>query len=244
MAENDKKEEKKEETKEKRFEKVVPEKEENKKQATQKQTNKKANQKVKTKEKGRKRAMLVRIIAVAIVLIVIIALIYVIMPSPARTLQEMLKSLKIGDFEKANEYVNYEELSDMPILSFENEEEKKDVQKLFFEELQFNIKKVKKEENTATVEIDITNKNFKTILQNYTKKVMQSIFNNEDINTDDVLIQELQNKEIDKVTSRQTITIQKQDGKWEVLVDDNLKNALFPGLSETLDGITSGNELS
>ena len=47
---------------------------------------------------------------------------------------------------------------------------------------------------------------------------------------------EINNKEISPLTTTQTITVQKQDGKWKVMADENLRNAIFPGLSEAVNG--------
>lgn len=187
---------------------------------------------------GKKRGIVTRTIAVVIILGIIIGLIYVALPSPARVLQEMLRELKSGNYEKVNEYVDYNELSNIPIFSKENSDERKEAEKLFFEELQFNIKKINKEGDKATIEIEVTNKNYKTVIQNYTQKVMQKILSSEEINVEEILMDELKNKDIDKVTSIENITVQKQDGKWKVVVDDNLKKAIFPNLEEALEAIT------
>lgn len=252
MAENEKKEEKIEDVKEVKkeevnktenktaeFKKVAPSKENVKTTNQQKQTSKATKAKVATKEKGAKRAMLLRILAVVIVLLAIISLIYVALPSPAKVLQQALRDMQIGNFERVKEYLDFDELVNIPVLSFDNRDDKQDIQKLFFNELEFNIKSVKNEGDTAKIEVEITNKNFKTIMQNYTKNVMQKLFSNDDTNTEDILIEQLKNKEIDKVTSKQTVTVQKQDGEWKVVVDENLRNAIFPGLTEVLDSVTS-----
>ena len=49
----------------------------------------------------------------------------------------------------------------------------------------------------------------------------------------------LRNEDIDKVTTKETVTVQKQDGKWKIVVDQNLRNAIFPGLTEAIDSIAS-----
>ena len=48
-------------------------------------------------------------------------------------------------------------------------------------------------------------------------------------------MEELKNKDSGTLTSTQTITVTKQDGKWKVMVDDNLKKALFPGLEDAVN---------
>ena len=233
-----KEEQKKEnETKTAEFKKVTPSKETAKTTNTPKQ--KATTTKVKTKEKESKRTMALRILAVIIILLAIISLIYVALPSPAKVLQQGLKDLQTGNFERAKEYLDFDELVNIPVLSFENNENKQEIQKLFFDQLEFSIKKVEKGEDIATIEVEIINKNFKTIMQNTTKELTQKFFNNEDADQKNILIEQLKNEAIDKVTTKETITVQKQDGKWKIVVDEKLRNAIFPGLTEAIDSIAS-----
>ena len=183
--------------------------------------------------------MALRILAVIIILLAIISLIYVALPSPAKVLQQGLKDLQTGNFERAKEYLDFDELVNIPVLSFENNENKQEIQKLFFDQLEFSIKKVEKGEDIATIEVEIINKNFKTIMQNTTKELTQKFFNNEDADQKNILIEQLKNENIDKVTTKETVTVQKQDGKWKIVVDQNLRNAIFPGLTEAIDSIAS-----
>lgn len=231
-----KEEQKKEnETKTAEFKKVTPSKDQTKTINTPKQ--KATATKVKTKES--KRTMALRILAVIIILLAIISLIYVALPSPAKVLQQGLKDLQTGNFERAKEYLDFDELVNIPVLSFENNENKQEIQKLFFDQLEFSIKKVEKGEDIATIEVEIINKNFKTIMQNTTKELTQKFFNNEDADQKNILIEQLKNEDIDKVTTKETVTVQKQDGKWKIVVDQNLRNAIFPGLTEAIDSIAS-----
>ena len=94
-------------------------------------------------------------------------------------------------------------------------------------------------EEEAKIEVEITNKNYKNIFQNFTKKVVQKILNNEkpsDEEAGQYLMEELKNKEVGQTTTTQEITIRKEEGKWKVVVDENLQNAIFPGLSEAVNG--------
>ncbi len=51
------------------------------------------------------------------------------------------------------------------------------------------------------------------------------------------LMEELKNKEVGQTTTtKKEITIRKEKGKWKVVVDENLQNAIFPGLSEAVNG--------
>ena len=197
-------------------------------------------------KKGKKRGVLARTIAIIIVLCIVIGLIYFALPSPARVLEQMLRDLKTGNFQQVQQYVDYKELADIPALGTdeENTEDKviSENDKLFYEDLQWSIKNIEKNGNEAKRELEITNKNYKTIFQNYTKKVIQKLFNNESTSEEEMekyLMEEFKNENIDQITTTQTVTVQKQDGKWKVVVDENLRNAIYPGLTEAIEALTN-----
>lgn len=197
-------------------------------------------------KKGKKRGVLARTIAIIIVLCIVIGLIYFALPSPARVLEQMLRDLKTGNFQQVQQYVDYKELADIPALGTEEENTEDGVisenDKLFYEDLQWSIKNIEKNGNEAKIELEITNKNYKTIFQNYTKKVIQKLFNNESTSEEEMekyLMEEFKNENIDQITTTQTVTVQKQDGKWKVVVDENLRNAIYPGLTEAIEALTN-----
>ena len=186
--------------------------------------------------KEKKKSIAFRTIVIVIVLLAIIGLIYVALPSPARTVQQMLRDLKSGNYEKVEEYVDYEELMDDSLISSEDTEKSK----VFFKDLQFTVKNVTQKGDTATIELQATNKDFKVIVENAAKKLLQKYFSSEDAEIEEILLEELQKEDIPTVTTTKEITVQKQDGKWKVVADDNLKEVIFPGLQESLDAVANG----
>ena len=164
------------------------------------------------------------------------------MPSPARALEEMFRDLKAGKMQDVTKYVDYNELINIPALGSANDEQSGENASqddaVLFEELQWNIKKIEKSSDEAKIEVEITNRNYKTVIQNFTKKIVQKVLSNENPSDEEAkqyLMEELKNKDSGTLTSTQTITVTKQDGKWKVMVDDNLKNALFPGLEDAVN---------
>ncbi len=186
--------------------------------------------------KEKKKSIAFRTIVIVIVLLAIIGLIYIALPSPARAVQQMLRDLKSGDYEKVEEYVDYEELMNDSLMSSEDAEKNK----LFFKDLQFTVKNVTQKDDTATIELQTVNKDFKVIVENSAKKLLQKYFSSEDAEIEEILLEELQKEDIPTVTTTKEITVQKQDGKWKVVVDDNLKEAIFPGLQDSLNAVTNG----
>ena len=253
---NEKKEDQKETQKDKsKFKQVKPDKEKNetikKENTAKKETNKKTEKVAKVKkesnkEKGKGKGIIARTIAVLIILFVIVALIYLAVPTPEKTINEMLKSMKEGNFEQLEQYVDYKDLANISALGTNDEEqmteEEAQKEKLFYESLEWKINKVETKGEEATAEIQVTNKNFKTIFNNYIKKVIQKAFSGENTSDEEMeqyLLDEFKNESIDKITTTQTITLKKQDGKWKIQVNDNLRNAVYPGLTETMNEFSS-----
>lgn len=256
VSKNEKKEEQRETKKdESKFKKVKPDEEKNetikKENTAKKETNKKTEKVAKVKkesnkEKGKGKGILARTIAVLIILFVIVALIYLAVPTPEKTINEMLKSMKEGNFEQLEQYVDYKDLANISVLGTNDEEqmteEEAQKEKLFYESLEWKINKVETKGEEATAEIQVTNKNFKTIFNNYIKKVIQKAFSGENTSDEEMeqyLLDEFKNESIDKITTTQTITLKKQDGKWKIQVNDNLRNAVYPGLTETMNEFSS-----
>ena len=160
-----------------------------------------------------------------VVVIAILACIFLMGDSPKKSVETMLGDLKSGNYSQTV-------LSDLSEEDFDEE-----AQKLLFDKLEWKVQNVKEEGDTATVEVEITNKDFKTIIANYMQKVIKIAFSGESISEEEMtnyLIEELNNNEIEMVTSNQTIILKKQDGKWEVSEENDFVNILLPGFNEAI----------
>ncbi len=149
--------------------------------------------------------------------------------SPKGVVNGMLQDLKSGNYsqEEMNNILGEDEFGE-------------EAQKAFFEKLKWKILKVTKEGDTANVEIEITNKDFKTILGNYMQKVLKMAFSGEEPNEEEMtnyLIEELNKEEIQNITNRQNILLNKQDGKWVVSEENDFANILLPGFREAMDSL-------
>ena len=203
---------------------------ENKKEKKTK-SNKKEN-----KEKGNNKVgyWVGGIVLLLVVLAIVTALI--LLPStPEKTVDGMLNSLKNGDFEGVNKYVNYDEI----VNESEMDEE---AQNLLFDKLSWKVLNISKEENTASVEIEITNKDFAEIISNYTQEALKIAFSGESFTEEqqnNQLKEQLKNEEVGTKTVTTTIQLTKQDGDWKVQPDESLVNALLPGLQEAINSLNS-----
>ena len=195
----------------------------------------KANKK-ENKEKGNNKVgyWVGGIVLLLVVLAIVTALI--LLPStPEKTIDGMLNSLKNGDFEGVNKYVNYDEI----VNESEMDEE---AQNLLFDKLSWKVLNISKEENTASVEIEITNKDFAEIISNYTQEALKIAFSGESFTEEEQnnkLKEQLKNEEIGTKTVTTTIQLTKQDKDWKVQADESLVNALLPGLQEAMNSLNS-----
>ena len=198
-----------------------------------KQDSKKGEKETKKKNKS---ALWIIIAVLIIAIIAVMAGVILFSSSPKENLNDVLTALKTGDYKNAE---NYKELiSSSGIL--EDDGFNQEAQKLFFDKLEWNIKDEKIEGDKATIELEITNKDFKTIIKNYMQKAIKIAFAGQEVSEEQMtnyLLDELRNEEIELVTVNQTVTMNKKDGKWEVEDAETLVYALLPGLSEAMDSI-------
>ena len=170
------------------------------------------------------------------------------MPSPEKALNSMLHDLKNGNFEDVKKYVDYSELTSIPGTGSQESDEDGEIpaeqaenEKLLYESLEWNIKSTKKDGNVATIEIEVTNKDYKEIYKNYIQEVFNRLLTNENMSDEEAesyLIEQLKRDDIGMTTTTQTITLEKQDQNWTVKVDDNLKNLIYPGMQEAMNSIS------
>lgn len=242
---------KKEETKKEEPKKEMSKKEESKKEEVKKEEKKpnvekkvepakKENKKLEKKTRVRKNVwgVVVTVILVAALAIGIVCTI-LLQDTPSKSIDAMLMALKTGDFIKAEEFVNYQEMVQSSELA---DGENAESQKLFFDRLEWNINEIKKDVNTATAQVEITNKDYKTILSNYMQKVLKIAFSGQSMSEQEMqnsLIEELKNQEVQTATNMVTMQLEKKDGKWRVISNEDLMFGLMPGLKEAMDSLNN-----
>ena len=184
------------------------------------------------------------LIGVGVVILIIIAItLMIVLPStPTKAVNGMLDALKAGDFEKAGEYVNYEEIMNSAQLT--NEEGfDLEAQKLLFNKLSWKINKVTEENDKANIEIEVTNKDFKTIIGNYLQVALKNVFSGSSVSDEEVqnqLLEELKKEDVQVTTITKNLTATKQDGNWKVEVNSELQEILFPGLADAINTLSNG----
>ena len=207
-----------------------------------KKERKQNKEKKESKEKGSKKVgYWVGGIVLLLVVLAIVTALLLLPATPEKSVEGMLNSLKNADFESVNKYVNYEEIVNESEM-LQNSEMDEETQSLLFDKLTWKILNISKEENTASVEVEITNKDFNQIITNYTQEALRIAFSGESFTQEEQnnkLKEQLKNEGIGTKTVTTTIQLVKQDGEWKVQADESLVNALLPGLQEAINSLNS-----
>ncbi len=228
--------EKKQDTK-----KVDTKKQEVKKEGDKKKTENKVKGKVTVEGKKSKKAPIIALIIIIAIVILAIVLYIVFANGPKGVVEGMFKALKNGDYDKVSEYINYNEvISSSDVLDSESLDE--ETMNLLFDKLSWKVTETTQEENNANVTVEVTNKNFKTIIANYMQNALRVAFSGQELSDaemENYLLEELRNEDVETTTTTQTINLTKQNGKWVVSTTDNdLVNILLPGLNEAVNSLS------
>lgn len=242
MAE-EKKETKKEEIKSEVKKPEIKKEEKNEKETTKKANTtpvKKQEKKPKTKKSKNAKWAGIVIAIIVIAIVILLTVMIAISSTPKKSVDGMLSYLKAGEFEKVQEFVDYNQLISST-NTFDAEDLNVDTQKLFFERLEWKVGKVTEENDNATIEVEITNKDFKTIISNYMQEMLKLAFSGQNLSDeqmDNYLIEDLKSEDVQMTTVTGTIQANKQNGEWKIVVNDQLLNVLLPGLQEAIDSLS------
>ena len=231
--------ENKEAKQEKKTTEVKTEKKEEAKPETKKFEVSKQNSTVKKENKKvtNKKSIVPTILTVIIVLAIVALLTVLIVTSsdPKKSIDGFLTNLKAGDFTKAQEFVIGDDILEEQQYSVET-------QKLLVDKISWKVKKTTVENDKAKAEVEITNKDFSIITANCMKKmlsnlkaVLQGNVSNNDI--EKYFVEELKSDNVQMKTDTKTIELQKQDGKWKVVSNEELTKTLLPGLDEAVNAL-------
>lgn len=182
--------------------------------------------KVETEKKSQNNILIIGIIAVVIAMVTILIAMTMGNQSPKKVVEKSLQELKRGAY------------TQQMLSGFMQGEDQlnAEAEKLLFEKLEWKILNEKEEGETATVEIEIKNKDFKEIMTNYIQKAWKVAFSGaSEEELKNYLMDELRNEEIQTVTKNGTIQLQKKDGKWEIANQEEFTSIVLPGLYEAMN---------
>ena len=192
-------------------------------------------------KKTNKKSPIIAIIIV-VILLALVGVVYVTLQNtPKSVVNGMFKALKDGNYEKVNEYINYQEvISSSDVIDSENLDT--ETMNLLFNKLDWKITETTQEGNNASVTVEVTNKNFKTIIGNYMQNALRVAFSGQELSDaemENYLIEELKKEDMETATITQTINLTKQDGKWVInTTDTSLVEILLPGLNEAMNSLS------
>lgn len=212
-----------------------------KKQDVKKEDKNKVKGKVTVENKKSKKAPIITAIVIIAIIILAIVLYVAFANGPKGVVEGMFSALKNGDYDKVNEYINYNEvISSSDVLDSESLDQ--ETMNLLFDKLSWKVTETTQEENTANVTVEVTNKNFKTIIANYMQNALRVAFSGQELSDaemENYLLEELKNEDVETTTTTQTINLIKQDGKWVInTTDTNLIDILLPGLNEAVNSLS------
>lgn len=192
-----------------------------------------------------KKGKLIATLTIVIILILVIALV-VIMTSktnlekePERVLNEAFTGLKELDKEKVNAYMDYDKLiKSLDEMILENPDDT-ELEKELFKDMKWTIESTKLEDNHAIMIIEMTNKDFKTILTEWMREIVSEREKNQVTNelTLQILKKVISDESIKEKTVLKKVNIQKDDSGWKISVDNNLRDLLFPGIDSVISAI-------
>lgn len=191
--------------------------------------------------------LLVTILCVILAVVVVVGLVFGItklvkgIKNPADSVTGFIDALKNVDIENAAAYTT-DGNTDSFDLDTESENDIEMV-KLFFKNLQYNVKDTTKEKDTAVVTLEISNKNLQTIITMYATKAteiaLSKLSENPNATQADMETELLDyfktlfdSEEVETVTTTVEVNLNKVDKEWKVVVNEALRDAMLPGMSE------------
>lgn len=171
---------------------------------------------------------------VVILLIILLTVLAVTSTNPKQATEGMLTNLKAGEFEKAQEFVAGEN----ELLSESAKELDTEIQKQLFNKLSWKFTNIveEKDKEEATIEIEITNKDLKSIV----RQIIKDAVANNQMSKDELekaLTEALKNENAQTISTTATIQAIKENKKWKIVDNEALENAIMPSLDEAIKAI-------
>lgn len=199
----------------------------------------------------KKKNSKIRIITtiIAIIIIILLLAIYLknnkdidITKEPIKIIETTFSALKEGKKEDAKKYIDYNKLIaslDEMILKGDSK-----IEKDLFDNMSWDIKEIRVEEDSAIATIQVKNKNFKNILANWMKEIINQKSLGKEI-TEEIVLEKLQksieNEIENKEVTRDIILTKKQD-IWNIEVNDDLRDLVYPGIDSVISVLTQAED--
>ena len=193
------------------------------------------------KEKKLEKKNVKRVITIIALILIIIALLCFIaylLITPSRAVNSVFTNLKNGNNTLASFYIDYDELINALDAGMRKDAGMSELEKSCFDNLEWTILGEKIENETAIVEVEITTKNFRQVLLNWIEKMSEKLETQEDISEEEnfeLLEESIKQENVQTITTTANINLEKKGLVWKVKVDENLINAIYPGVNQVLE---------
>ena len=154
---------------------------------------------------------------------------------PKKIINTAFSDLKTANIEDANKYINYNQLIyslDGMLAKEDDNEINSAIKKELFTNIEWEVLDVETKNNNAVVTVEMTNKDYIKVITNWMKKMIGEKARGEEI-TDELLLQNLEAtlaETTDTKTETKKVTLFKEKGKWKIIVDEELRNLIYPGI--------------
>lgn len=189
-----------------------------------------------------KNKVLKIVLGIVIGIIAIVTIVFIVTKlsekKPSDAVVSFVENLQNGELEVAKSYTSDNTFS---AFGFDTENDDLEMIKYYFKYLDVNVVDITKSKSEAIVRVELNNKNLKTILQKYIQKAlelaMSSLGSSEKKDGMEAELLEyfkskFESEEIDTVTTTVDIVLNKVDKEWKVVVTEELRDAILPGLSD------------
>ncbi len=146
-------------------------------------------------------------------------------------------ALKNSDKESINKYLDYNSLISGLDEKLIKEGEYTEFEKELFSNISWTIERNDINNDEAIVIIEVTNKNFKSILTKWMKNLIKNVNDGNEIAEKEALsrLEELVKKESDTRTELKKIKLKKYEDSWKIEVNDDLIDLVFPGIDSVTE---------
>ena len=193
--------------------------------------------------KGNKSKIIIAPIVILIVIAIITTIVLISFNSTKeveKTLNDTFNNLKELNKEKINEKLDYNKLiSSLDEMILENQEDV-ELEKLLFKDMQWTIENVEVENDTATLIVEMKNKDFKNILTSWMKKIVREKESQNQITNEmslNYLQESIEEENIGEKTVIKRITLNKENNTWKIVVNEDLRDLIFPGIDSVISAL-------
>lgn len=194
---------------------------------------------VETKSDKKYGKWIALVVAILVVALIIVGIVFFV-KTPYFAVMKAFNGLKTGNIKTVSSYISYNTLMDSLVEGLNTGDTMSDLEKNCFSEFKYKINSFNVDGDNAIVTVETTNKNFRNALTKWTQTIYQRFISGDEISNDQgitLLNEYLSDASIGTMSVTKDLKLVKVEDKWQLEINDNLKDAIFPGLSEVVNSI-------